>query len=255
MNQQLELIPRRVEGALIHQRASDGYVNATAMCNASGKAFADYARLRVTADFLDELARSMGIPMDQLIFTIKTGTNENRGTWVHPDVAINLGQWCSPRFAVAVAQWVREWFGSKGGRPQSGGMPYHIRRYMANRANVPYTHFSMLNEMALALIGPLEDSGYTLPDRLLPDISEGRMFCKWLRDEKGIDTDALSTYRHEFEDGRVVFPKLYPNEVLADFRSHFHTIWLPQRAVKYFSEKDPEALPHLERVLSLPAPR
>ncbi|MGE8385809.1 MAG: KilA-N domain-containing protein, partial [Pseudomonas putida] len=94
-----------------------------------------------------------------------------------------------------------------------------------------------------------------LPDRMLPDISEGRMFCRWLRDEKGIDTDALPTYKHVFEDGRVVFPKLYPNEVLADFRTHFHTVWLPQKAVAYFKDKDAAALPHLERLLALPAPR
>ena len=252
---QLELIPRRVEGALIHQRASDGYVNATSMCNASGKAFADYARLRVTAEFMTELSRSMGIPMDLLVYTVMNGTNENRGTWVHPDVAINLGQWCSPRFAVAVSQWVREWLGGNAGKPQGNGIPYHLRRYMANRNQVPYTHFSMLNEMALALIGPMEESGYSLPDNMLPDISEGRMFCKWLRDVKGIDTDALPTYRHEFEDGRVVRPKLYPNEVLPDFRAHFHTVWLPTKSVAYFSGKDRKALPHLERLLALPAPR
>jgi hypothetical protein len=126
---------------------------------------------------------------------------------------------------------------------------------MANRSQVPYTHFSMLNEMALVLIGPMEDTGYTLPDNLLPDISEGKMFCKWLRDVKGIDTDALPKYRHEFEDGRIVYPKLYPNEVLADFRNHFHTVWLPQKSVAYFSGKDLKAIPHLERLLALPAPR
>ena len=249
---QLELIARQVEGSLIHQRASDGYVNATSMCNASGKAFADYARLKVTGDFMVELSRSVGIPMDQLVYTIKNGTNENRGTWVHPDVAINLGQWCSPRFAVAVSQWVREWIGSRRSAPV---LPYHLRRYMANRQNVPHTHFSMLNEMTLTLIGPMEDAGYTLPDRLLPDISEGRMFCKWLRDEKGIDTDALPTYKHEFEDGRIVYPKLYPNEVLADFRAHFHRVWLPTKALSYFKERDKSAVQYLEHVLALPAPR
>ncbi|KSM69786.1 DNA-binding protein [Pseudomonas aeruginosa] len=252
MKEQLELIPRNVEGALIHQRAADGYVNATAMCNASGKNFYDYSRLKNTGDFLGELSRSTGIPADLLVYTVMHGPNEARGTWVHPDVAINLGQWCSPRFAVAVSQWVREWLGNKGRPP---ALPYHMRRYMANRDQVPYTHFSMLNEMILALIGPMEDSGYTLPDRMLPDISEGRMFCRWLRDEKGIDTDALPTYRHVFEDGRVVFPKLYPNDVLADFRRHFHTVWLPQKAERYFAEKDHAALPHLNRVLALPVTR
>ena len=242
MNEQLDLIPRRVEGALIHQRTADGYVNATAMCSASGKGFHDYSRQVVTGEFLSELSRSNGIPIDSLVITVINGPVEARGTWVHPDVAINLGQWCSPRFAVAVATWVREWLAEKA-NPQN--LPYHMKRYMANRGAVPPTHFSMLNEMALVLIGPMEDAGYRLPDRMLPDISEGRMFCKWLRDTKGIDTDALPTYQHRFEDGRVVSPKLYPNEVLGDFRDHFHRVWLPQKAVAYFKDRDAQALQYL----------
>ncbi|MDB6034900.1 MAG: KilA-N protein, partial [Verrucomicrobiales bacterium] len=183
---------------------------------------------------------------DLLVFTKSLGLNEERGTWVHPDVAMNLGQWCSPRFAVAVAKWVREWM---GGRVGKGIMPYHIERYMANRKDIPHTHFSMLNEMIFGLVGPLESNGYHLPDRMLPDISMGRMFCKWLRDNKGLDTNELPTYDHKFADGRIVAAKLYPNSVLADFRQHFHEEWLPKRAVKYFEEKDPEALPHLQKLL------
>lgn len=246
MNEQMDLIPRQVEGALIHQRAADGYVNATAMCTASGKSFHDYSRQLATAEYLSELSRALGIPVANLVITVINGPIQTRGTWVHPDVAINLGQWCSPQFAVAVATWVREWLAGKA-NPQN--LPYHMKRYMANRGAVPHTHFSMLNEMALVLIGPMEDAGYRLPDNMLPDISEGRMFCKWLRDEKGIDTDALPTYQHRFEDGRVVSPKLYPNEVLGDFRDHFHRVWLPQKAIAYFRERDVQALEYLPRLI------
>lgn len=189
----LALIPHQVENNLIHQRAIDGYVNATAMCKAVGKNYADYSRLKITQEFLAELSGSMGIPIDQLVFTTTSGTNEGRGTWVHPDIAINLGQWCSPKFAVAVSQWVREWMTGKF-RPVN--LPYPIERYIANRSEIPVTHFSMLNEMIFALIGPLEAAGYTIPDDMVPDISAGRMFCKWLRDEKNIDTNSLPTYRH-----------------------------------------------------------
>ena len=241
----LALIPHQVENSLIHQRAIDGYVNATAMCKAVGKLFNDYSRLKITQEFFTELGRSTGIPVDQLMFTTMSGPNEGRGTWVHPDIAINLGQWCSPKFAVAVSQWVREWITGKF----RANLPYHIERYIANRSEIPITHFSMLNEMIFALIAPLESSGYTLPDNMVPDISEGRMFCKWLRDEKGIDTDSLPIYRHVYADGRVVYPKLYPNEVLADFRKHFHEIWLPKKSEKYFAERDPKALQFLPKLL------
>ncbi|MER2528717.1 MAG: KilA-N domain-containing protein, partial [Candidatus Competibacter denitrificans] len=217
-------------------------------CKAVNKKFNDYSRLKTTAEFTEELSSVTGIPVTELIQSVNGGPPEEQGTWVHPDIAINLGQWCSPRFAVAVSMWVREWITGK----VKGALPYHIERYMANRSEIPITHFSMLNEMIFALIAPLESSGYTLPDHMVPDISEGRMFCKWLRDEKGIDTDALNTYRHVYGDGRVVYPKLYPNEVLADFRRHFYEVWLPKKAEHYFSERDPKALQFLPKLLSAP---
>jgi hypothetical protein len=48
--------------------------------------------------------------------------------------------------------------------------------------------------------------GSALPERMLPAISQGRMFCGFLRDEFDIDTDKLPTYEH----GRVIRGKAYP---------------------------------------------
>ena len=65
MQLELALIAHTVENNLIAQRAVDGYINATAMCKAVGKNFADYRRLQATEGFLQELAGSMGIPIDR----------------------------------------------------------------------------------------------------------------------------------------------------------------------------------------------
>lgn len=133
-------------------------------------------------------------------------------------------------------------------------IPYHLRRHMANVNKIPHTHFSMLTELIIKLVAPLESLGYTLPDNMLPDISEGRMFCKWLRDTKGINTDLLPTYEHIYEDGRVVYPKLYPVEIYPDFINHFFTVWLPKKSQEYFTKRDPAALPYLTAHLQqLPA--
>lgn len=245
-----EVIVHEVASTLIPQRAVDGYVNATAMCKAAGKQFKHYNENVTTKEFLAELSSVVGIPTTDLVITLQGGRPELQGTWVHPNVAINLGQWCSPKFAVAVAQWVQEWI---TGSLKPATLPYHIQRYLANRSAIPPTHFSMLNEMIFALIGPLESEGYTLPDDMIPDISTGRMFCRWLREEKGIDTDALPTYRHEYADGRVVNPKLYPNSVLADFRDYFHNQWLANRATDYFAERDVKALEYLPKILPPPS--
>lgn len=245
----LDLIPHEIESSLIHQRAVDGYVNATAMCQACGKLFGHYRETIATKAYLEELSSVIGIPISELVISIKGGDPRLQGTWVHPDVAIHLGQWCSPKFAVAVAQWVREWM---FGNAKPAGLPIHIQRYLANRSQIPPTHFSILNEMVFALIAPLEGAGYTLPDNMVPDISAGLMFSRWLRDEKGIDTNALPTYPHTYPDGRTFPARLYPNSVLADFRDYFHKTWLPQKAADYFADRDVKALPFLPKILPPP---
>ncbi|MBK3775923.1 hypothetical protein GAY31_17450 [Azospirillum brasilense] len=99
-------VTRRFNNVAIGQRG-DGYLNATAMCKANGKDFYDYERLDTTQGFLQELARSPGIPGD-LITKTTTGPNAGRGTWVHPQVAYHLAQWCSPAFAVQVSSWIHD---------------------------------------------------------------------------------------------------------------------------------------------------
>lgn len=242
----LELIPHEVSGEVVQQRAADGYFNATSMCKAAGKSWADYRRLNSTEAFLAELASDMGIPMSGIVQSIRGGEPHNQGTWVHPDVAVHLAQWLSPRFAVRVSRWVREWFSI--GRNTT----YHLRRYAANLQNVPYGHFSMLQEMMVRLIGPMETRGYVLPEHLVPDISEGRMFCKFLRDEHGVDTDRLPIYWHRYEDGRIVPAKVYPLDLLPRFLQHFSEVWLPTKATAYFSKRDPKALEYLPYLLPAP---
>ncbi len=242
----LQLIPREVEGALVPQRVSDGFVNATSMCQAVGKLFGHYRALKSTTEFLEELSSDIGIPISGLVLSIKGGSPYEQGTWVHPDVAINLGQWCSPKFAVAVARWVREWMAGKV-KINQVELPYHLRRYMANRHEIPHTHWSMLNELTFGIVAPLEDQGYQLPDDLVPDISMGLMFSGWLRKVKNIEPGDFPTYKHRYEDGRVVDARLYPNELLPDFRKHLHEVWIPQKMIGYFKKRDPEALPFIEK--------
>jgi hypothetical protein len=132
-------------------------------------------------------------------------------------------------------------------------IPYHLRRYLVNHDQVPFGCFSILQEITTKLIAPLEMQGYTLPDRVVPDISVGLIFCRWLREEKGIDTDSFGTYNHRYEDGRIVQAKLYPNELLPDFIGQFQNDWLSKRAERYFKDRDPEALVHLPKILKPPS--
>lgn len=251
MQGHLPLIPHEVQGQIIYQRPSDGFINATAMCQAAGKRWNHYISNATTKAFVDELSSETGIPATVLIQSVSGGRPEFQGTWVHPQVATHLAQWLSPRFAVLVSKWVVEWM-SGGAKPQRAELPYHLRRHIANQNNVPVGHFSVLSEMMIIFIGPMEAMGYTLPERMLPDISMGRMFCQWLRMEHHLNTNDLPTYMHVYEDGRRIQAKAYPDRLLADFRRHFREVWLEKHAVDYLRPRDSAALAFLPRLLAGP---
>lgn len=183
----LALIERSVDDnpTIIQQRLTDGYVNASALCKASGKSFADYARLKSTEEFLSELSSDMGIPISELYQSVKGGNPQLQGTWVHPQVAINLAQWASPKFAVLVSKWVFEWM--SGNIPNGQTLPYHLQRYMINRAGIPPTHFSIFNEIVYNLIAPLEDHGYELPDSMVRTFLKERCSLNGLGMRKGLN--------------------------------------------------------------------
>lgn len=251
---EIPFINRELEHTAVIQRITDGYINATGICKAANKLFADWYRLGSTKEFLDALTADMGIPISEIVQQVKGGIPAYQGTWVHPQIAINLAQWASPKFAVLVSKWVFEWM--SGNIPNKNKLPYHIQRYLINRSEIPPTHFSIFNEIVFSLIAPLEDKGYELPDKLVPDISQGKMFAGWVRKETGLEPNDFPTYTHTYPDGRVIpGVKLYPNSLLAMFRDHFHNVWLKQRAGEYFKERDHNALGYLRQVIAeLPPP-
>ena len=83
----------------------DGMINATLLCKAGGKLFADYKRSKQTDSYLHALELIMGIPIIKLLIT---EVGKYGGTWVHRKVAIHLSQWISPYFAVQVTNWMDE---------------------------------------------------------------------------------------------------------------------------------------------------
>ena len=95
-------------GFIIENRLEDGYINVTSLCKVGKKQFNDWNRLSKTRTFLQVLSTSTGIPADLLIKMNIGGLNEDRKTWVHPQVAINIAQWISPEFDVKVSAWIYE---------------------------------------------------------------------------------------------------------------------------------------------------
>lgn len=244
----LALINHKVENSVIDQRASDGYINATAMCKAANRKISHYLENDSYISFIGALSADAGIPASELVQSIKGGSPALQGTWVHPQVAIHLAQWLSPQFAVQVSKWVFDWM---SGKRQSTKLPYHLERHLMNQNKIPLGYFSVLQEMTNFLVGPMEANGYRLPEKCMPDISHAKMLCKLLRDDYGVDTSALHKYSHEFPDGRVVPANLYPVEYLGAFRRLMAEVWMPQHAAAYFKSRDPAALPALDKILLL----
>jgi hypothetical protein len=157
---------------VIIARCEDSFINATQLCKAGNKLFADWYRLDTTNELIKELEKSyitnskncdMGIPIsqnpkmgisilensniendnpqnDNKLISRKTSQNPDmgipisanlikpktgipvsafvkinkgnsskftQGTWIHPDLAIQLAQWISPKFALQVSIWIR----------------------------------------------------------------------------------------------------------------------------------------------------
>jgi len=89
----------------------DGYIDATAICKAGRKQFNDWKRLGTTKALIEVLESETGILASLLIETYKGNTDKfTQGSWIHPDLAIQLAQWVSPKFAIQVSRWMRELF-------------------------------------------------------------------------------------------------------------------------------------------------
>lgn len=165
----LDLIDHIHGGEIIRQRSTDGYINATAMCRAAGREWSRYKELKSTKEFLPALGLDLGMSEAQLIigsYGTPGGDPRNQGTWVHPQVAIDLAQWLSPEFKIKVTRWVMEWMQGHNVQARPAELPFHLRRYLANQGGVPVGHFSILTELTFCLIAPMEALGYTLPEKL-----------------------------------------------------------------------------------------
>lgn len=124
-------ISRDVNGISVEQRIIDGFINATAMCVAHDKKIDGWFRTAETLHLFVALADDLALnsnhsdlsnldvarlsaskycQMFPSLIVSKRGAPEmGGGTWLHPDLAIQLAQWCSAAFALQVSRWVREW--------------------------------------------------------------------------------------------------------------------------------------------------
>lgn len=245
---QLMLVPHSYQGSLIQQRASDGYINATAMCKAAAKSWGHYRENATTKAFLLALSGSIGIPMDQIVQTIATGPNDARGTWIHPQVAIHLAQWLSAEFAVKVSEWVYDWM---LGKPPTDRVwqQYEDRISLINNT-VPLNYFCVFNELS-ELMASLITNGANPGTRMILDISVGR---HWGTHWKDANLQAKFGPRAKFPHNYPsYFPQswsnpqeanCYPEEALPTFRRWLREVYVPHKMPTYLKgQVDQKKLP------------
>jgi len=124
----------QVNGVAIEQRHTDGFINATAMVTAHSKDIAQWFRTKTTLELFCALADELEIPVNSvdlqnssisrlsaskyvkmfpgLIFSRGGAPETGGGTWLHPDLAMQLAQWCNATFGLQVSKWIRQWLTS-----------------------------------------------------------------------------------------------------------------------------------------------
>ena len=117
---------RPVNGVVIQQRRSDGFINATAMAVAHGKNIADWFRTQDSFEYLTAFADDLGVEINygishnssimsisaaypSLVISKRGSPDNGGGTWVYPDIAIKVAQWCNKPFEIQVIRWIKEW--------------------------------------------------------------------------------------------------------------------------------------------------
>lgn len=237
--QSLALIPHTYEGQVVRLRSKDGYVNATAMCKAAGKFWADYYRLGSTKEFLVELSSEVGIPITELIQSLTGGHPATQGTWVHPQVAINLAQWLSARFAVQVTQWVYEWM--SGIAPGANAWQIFQERISLVYDSVPAGYFCIFKETA-DLYATMITGGANLGAQMILDISIGQHWGNYWR-ENGLAA-RFGDRRYYPHNYPIRYPQslsnpqqaaCYPDEALAEFRRWMRDEYVPHKLPSYLA--------------------
>jgi KilA-N domain len=102
--------PLVLNGLVIEVDPVTFMVNATQMCKAGGKLYANYSSSIGMTEYIYALSSVIGIPITELTVSNQGGRPELQGTMVHRRVALYLAQRISPLFAVQVTGWLEELF-------------------------------------------------------------------------------------------------------------------------------------------------
>jgi hypothetical protein len=109
------IIGHHVNGLIVGQQESTGYINATRLTQAhkqstgQRKDVSNWLSSKRVQETISHLSAVTEIPVTGLYQTVQGGTPEKQGTWIHPKLATRFAMWLSDDFGLMVEDWVQGW--------------------------------------------------------------------------------------------------------------------------------------------------
>ena len=135
--------------------------------------------------------------------------------------------------------------------------PNFVIRFNENWERTEKGYFSVISELFIRLYGKFESAGYQIPNKafdgkeIRPDVSVGRLFADYLRENHPEYASSYKMYNHKFPNGYEFEARQYKNEILPVFIKYVDDHWIPARAQNYFKRRDPVALDYLPKLLGV----
>lgn len=134
--------------------------------------------------------------------------------------------------------------------------PNFVVRFNDNWDRTDKGYFSVISELFVRIYGRFEQAGYQIPNKaftgkeIRPDVSVGKLFASYLRDNHPEYANDYKMYVHRFPSGFEVEARQYKNDLLPMFIKFIDDNWMPKCAPVYFKERDPIALDYLPKLLN-----
>lgn len=234
----MQFIEHPVGELIVSQRKKDGYINATKLAKAYEKKTGkkktpnNWFENNRTNEFLELLSNKTGLEVYELV-------QKREETWIHPKIAVSFAMWLSPEFEMMVSEWVEQWMltGKEPVQPSINEIhPYQrvwYQRLMLfeQKTKLPPGTWCVFEEIG-KLMRDLEAKQIPLHDRATIDISIGRAWCHWLRENrKDIN---FEQYVHFYPDKRgEQLANVYPFELLGEFRQWLQETYIPEKFPEY----------------------
>jgi hypothetical protein len=239
----MQYIEHQVGELVVSQRKSDGYISATKLTRAyelqTGKkrnpnSWFENDR---THEFLNLLCDKTKLEIYQLVE--KKGEGKNREIWIHPKLAVSFAMWLSPEFEMMVSEWVEQWLFT--GQTPTTSEPINLHPYQRvwyerlklfeQKTKLPKGTWCIFEQIG-KLMRNLEAKNIPMHDRVTIDISVGRAWCYWLR-ENG-NTENFDQYIHYYPDSRgEQYANVYPYELLGIFHKWLEETYIPEKFPEY----------------------